>query len=456
MIFLKRKRLIFWLLRAYLRKWGKLIVIFFVVGIVLAILLYLNRNFILSKIPITDTTSIGIAGTYFKQDLPGNLPDIIQDKASRGLTKISPKGEVLPDLAKSWEIKDDGKTFIFYLLPNIYFADGKKLDSASINYNFEDVSIERPTKEIIVFKLKDKYSPFLVTLANHKVFKKNYVGISDYKISKLKSNGGFIDFIEFFSEKDKKIIKYDFYDTQMALKNAFVLGEVSEITEINNLDYKKGHNLTDFKNVKITQNLNNDKIVTVFLNNSDPFLSDKKIRKALGYSLPNEFGGGKRVYTPYLPDSWANNKGEAYTQDLENAREQLDSSDASKAGKIEIELKTLPQYENLAKEIAITWEKINLKTKIEVTDTIPISYQAFLGEMPILKDPDQYTFWHTGQQNNITRYKNLRIDKLLEDGRRTNNLAERKKIYLDFQKYLIDDMPAAFLFIPYTYTITRK
>jgi peptide/nickel transport system substrate-binding protein len=66
--------------------------------------------------------------------------------------------------------------------------------------------------------------------------------------------------------------------------------------------------------------------------------------------------------------------------------------------------------------------------------------------------------WHSSQIqiNNISKNKNVRIDKLLEDGRKTNDLEERKKIYADFQKYLLEDPPAAFLYFPYEFTVARK
>ncbi len=405
---------------------------------------------------MNNSQSVGIAGIYSRRDLPNNLPDIIQAQASHGLTKISPKGEVLPDLAKSWEIKDDGKMFIFYLRPDIYFSDGQIFDSSSINYNFEDVAVERPTKQVIVFKLKDKYSPFLVTLANHKVFKKNYVGVSEYKISEVNTNGEFIRSIDLFSKKDRKKVSYVFYDTQEALKNAYALGEVTSIVDINNVDYMGKVNLANFKNTSTSKNINYNKIVTIFFNNSDPLLSDKKVRKALAYSLPDSFPDGRKTYTPYRQEYWFNSGAENYQKDLEYANLLLSQSDASKGGSLKIELQTLSQYKSLAERISKEWKKIGINTKIEVVDGVPTSYQAFLGELPVLKDPDQYTLWHTGQGSNITNYKNLRIDKLLEDGRRTYKLEDRKKIYADFQKYLLEDMPATFLFFPYTYTLNRK
>jgi peptide/nickel transport system substrate-binding protein len=72
-------------------------------------------------------------------------------------------------------------------------------------------------------------------------------------------------------------------------------------------------------------------------------------------------------------------------------------------------------------------------------------------------DPDQYYFWHSTQEvGNITHYKNVRIDKLLEDGRKTLNINERKKIYKDFQRIIMDDHPALFIYYPYSYTIEKK
>ena len=73
------------------------------------------------------------------------------------------------------------------------------------------------------------------------------------------------------------------------------------------------------------------------------------------------------------------------------------------------------------------------------------------------QDPDQYFFWHSTQkQGNITGYKNVKIDKLLEDGRNTLAIEKRKKIYYDFQKVFMDDLPAVFLYYPNVYTISRK
>jgi len=442
-------------MRAYLKRWGKVIFLSFILGFLLILFLFLGRNAIYSFIP-AGTETVGITGDYPADEFPNNLPDEILNKTSKGLTKVQPNGEISPDVAERWDVKDDGKTFIFYLNDELTFSDGEEIDSNLINYNFTDATIERPAKSVIIFKLKDKYSPFLVTVANRKVFTKDLVGVSSYRIKDVETQDGFVRSIELESKSDKKKLKYYFYPTQTALKDAYVLGDVSKIIDINNLNYNEKADFADFNNTIVTKQANKNKIATVFINNSDSVLSDKKIRKALAYSMPDKFAEGERAYSPYKKDFWAYNPSVVYKKDLEYAKLQLEDSEGSSDKKIKVKLKALRQYRVVAEEIAKNWKKIGIETEIEIVDGVPNVYQAFLGELPVLKDPDQYTLWHTGQPSNITNYRNLRIDKLLEDGRTTYDMEDRKKIYDDFQKYLVDDMPAIFLYFPYTYTLTRK
>ena len=456
MIFLKRKRLILWLARAYLKKWGKVIIASILIGIVLFSLIYFNRKAIATSVSIANVERIGIAGDYPEYDFPNNLPDEIADKTSRGLTKVLPNGEVAPDIAKKWEVKDDGKTYIFYLDDELSYSDGTQLTSESINYNFADVKIERPANSVIIFKLKDKYSPFLVTVAQNKVFNKDLIGVSPYQIKKVENQDGFIRSIELYSKEDNKKIKYHFYPTQNALKDAYVLGDVSKVLDLGDLNYSEGVSFDNFKNTKVNKEINNDKITTVFINNSDSTLSDKKLRKALAYATPDTFSQGQRVRMPYNKSSWVYDEEQDYKKDIEHAKELLDDSSASDSANLKLKLKTLSQYQDVAQLLKKSWKEIGVETEIEVIDEIPRDYQMFLGDFPVFKDPDQYTLWHSKQPGNITNYMNLRIDKLLEDGRQTIAQKERKEIYDDFQKYLTDDMPAIFLYFPYTYSLTRN
>ncbi|MEK7160035.1 MAG: ABC transporter substrate-binding protein [Patescibacteria group bacterium] len=453
MIFLKRKRLIIWLFKAYIKKWRKTIFLSFLFGLIVFFVLKYGVNYFIPLMPFTYRESIGMVGAYTSDNLP---PEILF-KLSTGLTRVDKDNNVLPSLANSWEIKNDGKKYIFYLKKNLYFSDGKKLTSSEIQYNFLDVKVERPNEYTIVFNLKNKYSPFLVTVSKP-VFKKNFVGVGNFRVVSVNLNGNFVQSINLVSAKaGTKELSYQFYPTEEALKTAFVLGEVSKITGVKNIKFANT-NLSKFPNANVVKKIDYAQLVTLFYNTKDKNLSDKKLRDALSYTIPNTFSQGQRNNTPFNPNSWAGKNGLAIRQqDLDRARLLLkDSVSSTQSASFEIEIKTLPQYKDLAEDVQGYWQEIGVKSKIKTADALPDTFQVFLGEFNVPKDPDQYSLWHSSHENNITNYKNLRIDKLLEDGRQTLDISERKKIYSDFQKYLLDDPPAIFLYFPYVYEITRK
>jgi len=455
MIFLKRRRLIAWLLKAYLKKWRKTILISFLVGLIVFFVLRFGVNYFIPLIPFTQQQTVGLSGTYTVD----NLPSSILSEVSKGLTYIGDDDIAKPDLAVSWEIKDNGKTYVFHLRKNVVFNDGTKFTSDQIKYNFEDVTVERPDPYTIIFNLKNSYSPFLVTVSRP-VFRNGFVGIGDYKVQAVNLNGNFVQSLSLVSVKGKnKEILYQFYPTEESLKTAFTLGEIDNVLGVKNVN-TDGKNLLSFKNVTATKQTDYSDLVTLFYDTQDKILSDKRLREALSYAIPDEFSNGKRNYGPFSPNSWVAEDGlTTYTQDFEHAKLLLSESQSSTSGAtLKLQIKALSEYKDLALQIQSVWKKIGIDADVKIVDSVPSDFQVFLGEFNVAKDPDQYTLWHSSQinQNNISSYKNLRIDKLLEDGRQTVDIEQRKKIYADFQKYLLDDAPATFLYFPYVYDITRK
>lgn len=453
MIFLKRKRLIIWLIKAYLRKHGRTISLFFTAGLLSFLILFLTKDFFISRLPFTKTETVGIVGAYDIDTFP---PDILLN-VSKGLTTVDERGNISPALATSWKIEDNGKKYTFKIREKVFFSDGEEFTSKSVNYGFSDVKVERPDERTVVFKLKDNYSPFLVTVSRP-IFKKGFIGVGEYKVTDLKLNGNFVQSISITSRKDKyKTIVYEFYPTQESLKTALVLGEVSYVFGLSDIKFKNT-TLDKFKSTKVSKRISSDKLVALFYNTQDAVLSDNKVRKALTFALPDTFSTGLRNSSPFPPNSWARTDSlvAPIKQDYNHSKLLLDDSQAATSeAKLNFEIKTLPQYEDSAKSIAQAFRKLNIETTIKVVYSIPSSFQIFLGDFNLSKDPDEYPLWHSAQASNITKYKNLRIDKLLEDGRKEVDISERKKIYANFEKYILDDAPASFLYLPYNYEVSR-
>lgn len=448
-----RKRLFFWLLRAYIKRWGKSIFFFFLIGLSLFFLMLRYGNVLVGRVPLWEKESIGMVGAYTLETLPANVLAHI----SRGLTIVSPDGRVHPDVASSWTVHDEGKTYTFTIRPDVSYADGQKVTSATISFTFAEVIIEKPKPYTIVFRLKDPYSPFLATLS-HPILKKGFVGVGDYKIRSLELNGNFVASLLLAHRNNPYRTKfYHFYPSEEALKIAFAMGEVTTAIGLSDTQFKHT-TFAAFSNTTVERNVRFTHLATLFFNTKHEKFSDVKLRSALTYALPDSFPYGQRSYAPFSPLSWVLDGEEVNrSQDVKRAETLLrESQGATPAVTLTIKLTTLSKYTDVANDIAKEWEEIGVTTNIEVVETLPTDFQVLLADFRVPKDPDQYTLWHKDQENNISRYANLRIDKLLEDGRKTQDLTKRKRIYTDFQKYLLADAPAAFLFFPYEYSITRK
>lgn len=391
---------------------------------------------------------IGIVGTY----TPTNLPLSIQNLISQGLTSLNSQGEALPSLATSWDIKEEGKVYIFRLREDVFWHDGKKFTAEDVNYNLKDVEVKPLGPFTLEFRLKEAFSP-LPVLLSRPLFKKALVGTGSYKISSLKLNVDRIDRILLVTvneDTNLPILIFRFYPTESAAATGFKLGEVDILSDLTD-----SYNFASWEGVEIQKTILQRRVMTVFFNQKNPFLDKKSVRQALNYAVPDL--KIERAWGPISPSSWAFSKDtKPYQSDLEKAENLLKGEDLA-TNSATLTLSTFAPYLSLAQKIANSWEELGIKIQVRVENTIPHDFDALLTVQEIPSDPDQYPLWHSTQtRTNLSNFKNVKIDKFLEDGRKTHQKEERKKIYADFQKYLSDESPAAFLYYPTVYTILRK
>ena len=112
------------------------------------------------------------------------------------------------------------------------------------------------------------------------------------------------------------------------------------------------------------------------------------------------------------------------------------------------------------------WEELGAKVEVKVFEISdlnqnvirPRKYDALLFGEVVGRDPDPFAFWHSSQRNdpglNIALYTNRTADKLLEDARALFSPDERRGKYKEFQKEILTDQPAVFLYSPYYIYLT--
>ena len=436
-------RYILRLVRAFVGRFRSVIFLSIAAGVVLFFIVRILAPLIIPG----KAETIGIVGKYHLETLPSEILSMI----GGGLTKLDANGIVLPNLAESWETTDKGQTWIFHLKQDSVWQDGKKVTSETIVYNFSDAQIERPDENTIIFKLQSPFAPFPSVVAQP-TFKKGLLGTGEWRVVKASVAGSFVQRLTLENKNGERTI-LKFYPTEERAKLAYKLGSVQILKDI----YTKTP-FDSWKIVKVEENLKRDRVVAVFFNVQDKLAGEKTFRQALAYAIDKESLPGERAYGPLSEDSWAYNpQVKPYLYDQARAREFLEEVPDELKEDLSVKLVTTPVLLETADSIVKDWEAVGVKTELQVSSGIPTEYQAFLAIYDIPKDPDQYAIWHSTQINsNISKYQNPRIDKLLEDGRGELAQTERRNIYLDFQRFLVEDSPAIFLYHPVSYTIIRN
>ena len=422
------------------RKWKKIL------GTVFVFLLFILLV-LLAKPAKTTSISEGILGTYQTHDLPESVTHLL----SKSLVLPDQSGRMTGNLAEGWDTNNDATVYKFKLKGNLFWSDGSRIKSSDVEFAIPDVEVSYPDDQTIQFKLKGAFSAF-PSLLTKPVFKKGtLVGVGPYKVERLEKSRIFITKLVLkkanLSLNTIPEVVIRFYPNEKTAQLAFELGEVQSLIGINTAAAFSDSNLSKFR-----RKTNYQKIVTILYNVKDPALSNRSMRQTLSYSTP-EIEGEILAKTPVQPSSWA------YT---DNVNDYLENPEAAKAAlkragnassseilKKEITLTTTPQLENAGRQIVASWNKSGIKAVLRIESGIPQNFQALLISQSIPVDPDQYSLWHSTQEKtNLTGYSSARVDKDLEDGRKLLKEEDRKTKYVDFQKQLLEDSPATFLYFP--------
>ncbi|WP_011580652.1 MULTISPECIES: ABC transporter substrate-binding protein [Chelativorans] len=65
------------------------------------------------------------------------IDEIVYANIFEGLTRIGPNGDVVPALAESWEISEDGKIYTFKLREGVKYHDGTSFDAEDVKFSIE-------------------------------------------------------------------------------------------------------------------------------------------------------------------------------------------------------------------------------------------------------------------------------------------------------------------------------
>jgi len=450
-----------------------------------------------------------IYSSLFKYDGQGNLiPDLVKEYniGEDNVTyNITLKKDVLWHDNELLTVND-----VIFTIKTIQDPEYK----SPLRSIWQGIQIEKIDEFTIQFKLNNVYVNFLhnltisimprhlwagISASNFPLAQYNLkpIGSGPYKFKEFNKNeDGNIESMKFVYNENYyltegpfiKKLNIFFYRNQDSLIKAY------QKRQIDGLSFLSPQNELEVRNSINIHNINLPIYYSVFFNQtkSKP-LADRNVRLALSYATNKEEiiekvlnGKGEQVNSPLL-SNWPNYTSEIDIYDfaLEHAQNILEENgwkDTDEDGirqktindedtKLEINLvaSDWPEFEQTAEILKEQWGKIGAQVNLEIIESIdiqqeylrPRNYQALLFGEVLGADPDPFAFWHSTQKKdpglNVAFYENKEVDKLLEDARQTIEQEKRTEKYAEFQKILIEDVPAVFLYSPtYLYPVNKK
>jgi peptide/nickel transport system substrate-binding protein len=436
----KKIRKYWWLLTILIRKQY----LFILLGIFINFILIFGFLSLIKNFNISKTDKIGKIGNYTNKNIPSEITKLI----SRGLTKIDKNGNYVTDLAEKITISNEGKIYQIKLKKENKWKNGKSFTTKDINYNFADVNFIIKNDLEGYFILKEKFAPFL-RLLSIPITDDNFNGLGNYQVEKINYDG---EFIKSISLNGPKKIIYKFYPNTEVASTAFKLGEINILQNVSKVD-----KLIIWKKVTIKKESEPKRFTAIFFSfKGNTPVQEKNFRQALAYATSRKIFIEKPAYSSYSYNSiYYTENVKKYFYDEESAKNLFNKFKGDSKKKISFTLYTNPEYELYANEIAKKWTTVlGFNAKVRTTKNIPYQWEAYLTTAEIPEDPDQYALWHSNKTFRFSNYRNLKLDKLLEDGRTEIDTKKRKELYDQVQKTLTEDLPAIFLFYPNSYTLS--
>lgn len=303
-------------------------------------------------------------------------------------------------------------------------------------------------------------------------------GSGRYKVVRTEQNAVYLTQNEYDDyESEIRDIVFKVFPDQESLEMSFRIGALDAVGgwDLDLLSFTQEYNnLQEFRKVE------DYRTKFMFFNTRKEAYKERDIRVGLSYIVDREkliedsnIGAAVRK-GPFAQDSWAfNNDVEYYNYDPEKASEYFskvgfeknEESGYFESSEEEILSFTLSYFDSITNERLVTTLKEMLKEEGIILKSEKLSYNQItqeiiatrdfdilLYEVETTIDPDQYNLWHSLKASypdlNMSGYSYERVDILLEDARKSLDRKTRKQKYDLFQKYLMADAPAVFLYNP--------
>jgi peptide/nickel transport system substrate-binding protein len=426
------------------------------------------------------------------------------DKIFEPLVAFDETGAIIPWLAESHEVSDDGLIYTFTLQEGLLFSDGTPVTSADVKFSLErhlevggplpiggDVTgIETPDDLTVVITLGTAYTPFLAELSgfSNGVVPADFGGLGEEEFFAAPVGTGPFVVSEWDPAGDITFAKNEnYWQDGKPFIESLVYSLVADDTQglqqlqagqVQALETVPASNVAELEaNAAVTVVTAGSWVTEqVFFNTQNEYFADEHVRRAIALALDREglnaattFGTAEVADALLPPTIEYSGSGiiDALDLDLDAAKAEL----AESAYPTGFEATILIASGNTARAqeaqvIQAAAAEIGITLQIEAIDLAAFRERFFAYDFDLMinsgqsdsPDPNGFITFQTDpegfSQSYWTHYTNERVTELAIEGRSAPAGDEREAIYLEIQQILADDVPYIPLFYPSTIRAT--
>jgi peptide/nickel transport system substrate-binding protein len=410
------------------------------------------------------------------------------------LVDIDQDGEIVPMLARSYEVSDDDLVYTFHLREGIKFHDGTEFNAEAVKYNLDRYQEEdsvrstevEPIESVDVVDeytvrvtLSEPFAPFLAVLTDRAgiIASPKAIEENNGRISKDPVGTGPFEYVErvrgdhitvkknpdYWREgvpKLDKIIYRGIEDENVQYQN-LQSGELDLIDSIPPVEFKSLQESGDYK-VSIEPGLGYQGFD---LNVTQPPFDNKALRQAV-YRLVDREAivkaalrnvMGEPGNSPFSEQSWAYSEdSDRYPEpSVEEAKALLEKGGEPDGFSFTFKIDPSPLNQQIGQIIQNNLKPAGIDVKLEQLEFGTLLEDASSGDFEALYlgwsgriDPDLniYNFTVTNGDFNYSGYSNPEVDRLLNEARRTSDRDRRKELYTQVMEILHEDVPYVYLY----------
>jgi peptide/nickel transport system substrate-binding protein len=414
------------------------------------------------------------------------------------LVDISADLKIVPRLATSWDLTEDGKVITFKLREGVTFHDGEKFDAAAVKYNIErDKTLTESVRKAelasvasvdvidpltVRFTLKTPDSTLLAALSDRAgmMVAPEVAKQAGAKFGLNPVCSGPYKFVERVQQDHITLARNpDYWNAKAFNFDKIIFRTIPDSTgrlaslRSGDLDLIERVEPSDVKEVEAQKELKLASIVslgyqslTINIDNGPksktPLGQDKRVRQALSLAIDRQglmdavfegqFVAGFQPVPPVSP--YYSDKFPAPKRDLDKAKALLKAAGVEHPA-VNMRYPTSTRTQRVVEVIQAMAAEAGFDIKLISTEFATQLKAQSEGDYEVVQigwsgrpDPDGniYSFYVCGGGLNDSHYCNKDVDKLLGDARLTTDVAARKALYEKFDALALDELPIIYLY----------